>query len=90
MKMIKAIDYGFTTPQSEIEILLGMNAGDLERSGLDMDLADNCRWMCDDGIDLKDEPVVRAWINNHPDLLVRRPERFVEAIVMVALLRSSQ
>jgi hypothetical protein len=77
-------EYGFTTPQSEIEKLLGMNAGDLARSGLDMDLAENCRWMNDEGIALKDETAVRAWLGAHLDLLAGRPEFFIEAVVMVA------
>jgi hypothetical protein len=52
-------DYGFSTPRSEIEEILGLQPDTLARSGLDMDLADDCRWLKEHGVDLSDEAAVR-------------------------------
>jgi hypothetical protein len=51
--------YGFSTDVSEIEQLLGLEPGGLARTGLDMDLADDCRWLHKRGVDLSDEAAVR-------------------------------
>jgi hypothetical protein len=77
-------EYGFTAPQSEIEKLFNMNAGDLARSGLDMDLADWCRGMHHEGVDLKDETAVRKRIGPQSEISPHYPERWTDAVVLVA------
>jgi hypothetical protein len=57
--MIEFTDYGFSTPPSEIEEILGLQPDTLARSGYDMDLADDCRWLRERGVDLSDEAAVR-------------------------------
>jgi hypothetical protein len=85
-KMMPKKVYGFSTPQSEIETMLGLKPGDLMRLAYDMDLAHDCRFLAESGIDLKDEAAVRAGYAEQTKLGTWRdyPPRWIDAVVLVA------
>ncbi|MFZ2159335.1 MAG: hypothetical protein WAV72_24880 [Bradyrhizobium sp.] len=74
-------DYGFSTPQSEIEEILGLPPDALARTGYDIDLADDCRWLLEHGVDLSDEAAVRK---AHAMPTYANVPRYVDALVRVA------
>jgi hypothetical protein len=75
--------YGFSTDVREIEQLLGLEPGELARQNIDMDLADDCRWLAGRGVDMHDEAAIRqtlAAISPHRS----QYPRYVDALVRVA------
>jgi hypothetical protein len=80
---LKMRTYGYSTPASEIEDILGLAPGNLRESNLDMDLADDCRLLSDRGVDLNDEAAVREHFARR-QLLPYFPARYIDALVVVA------
>jgi hypothetical protein len=76
------IEYGFSTRTSDLEDIIGLDSGDLARLGLDLDLADDCRWLKGRGVDLRDEAAIRA--NFDKDGARHGFSRYVDALVRVA------
>ena len=77
MTIMTTTYYGFTTPDADIERVLGIEPDSLARTGFDLDLADDCRTLRADGIDLNDACAVREWAQ-------RRPARYADALVLAA------
>jgi hypothetical protein len=80
---IEFTDYGFSTPHSEIEEILGLPPGGLVRRNLDMDLADDCRWLHEHGVDLSDEAAVRQEFAKNPKH--EDYPRYVDALVRAVM-----
>jgi hypothetical protein len=66
----------------EIEEMLGLPAGGLARSNLDMDLADDCSSLKARGVDLNDEAAVRKHVGERVE--PHFPARYIDALVVVA------
>jgi hypothetical protein len=65
-----------------LETMLGLKPGQLVRGCYDMDLADECRMLHDEGVNLQDEAAVREACGRRSSDLRPPFPRWVEAIVL--------